>query len=925
MVKKILVSALAVALVFSCVPLSAVAIANHRNLQTISSGTPYFANLNIGDSNLLSTFSTGSYSTHTSRQGAMDWVYNRAKLEGGALVLGRLNSGNSTLSEGYIGNNLPITSVRSISITFIGSYITLYGSSDNVEFHRIETVRGAAISVTRTFSAGAEKYLYFRFANGDREMGEVKISDISISYACNPVDFTPELSDISSDTSDLKEAAAVVSANEYVPFSETASTSLIKFTTGSTYVNFNLPRTIAVSEVDRYQIRMHWNIDNAALSDGNGNAKTTAYCAFQLARNNSSKTQSTTTANYAVKGNGYVNSVTPLSNCVLKDGASEFNQLFIRLNRTIDSGYVLLDGVYLEEIDTYPTGEEPEESSSAEPASSEAPLEPLPEIDFDAMDFTNLAFLRGWGSASDGGMVTSRYSVVSDEDAGTGESRLVNLPKSNQAWHFSHLEGDMQGKTLRFDVALGSYLDDVNYHTLNFIFEHNGKFYRKDILSPSSGIISESFTGADGSSWIRVTMNFDQIAANSAKLDKEPSNIGFTSGGYASFYFDNMTFLNWTAPDYSGSTFYDVRTILGQINHGWNLGNDLDCRPNSQNYSQWVKAGRQIADMFSTEHQAGNIPVTDSIVKTIAGMGFNAIRIPVTWFPHMDENDIVSPQWLYRVKEAVDYVISRGMICIINVHHDDGTGGWLRAMDSDVATCNGMTKADINRKFAKLWRQIATFFESYDYHLLFEGHNETLDNRGNEESDYVTNNWTNPDAAELAHINELNQIFVDTVRATGGNNLKRTLICSPYAAGARDLECGGFVLPNDPLAPFEALAAEVHSYIPHSYTDSKDPELEYTPAIKSEIDAMWAIVKKYFVDEDIPVIMGEYGTRLPSPTDESRIAWMQDYIRGGQALGVKLFHWDDGGSMLFIKRNSKAYNPDVYNAAYNAAYFAMWE
>lgn len=934
MIKKTLILLLASALTLSCIPIAAVAFTNNNNLMTVGEDIPYCANLNLEDSNLTSSFSSGSYSTHTSGQGEMEWVYNRAKLDHNVVVLGRLSSGNSTMSEGYIGNNLPITSVKSISITFLGSYITLYASSDNIEFHRIETVLGGAATVTRTFSTGAGKYHYFRFASGDRDMGNVEISNITISYSCDPTDYTPELSDISSATSDLKGAATVVSAEDFAPFSETASTSLIKFTSGSTYAYFNLPKTIPVSEVDRYQIRMHWNIDYATLSDGKGTTKTTSYCAFQLGRNNSSKTQSTTTANQATKGSGYVNSATPLSDCVIKDSATEFDQIFIRINRAIDSGYVLLDGVYLEEIDSYPTGEEIEESSSEEPSvsassemstESESSLEPLLEINFDATDFTNLAFMRGWGEASDGGLVTSRFSVISNEEAGTGESRLVTLPKSNRVWHFSHLEGDMQGKTLRFDVALGNYLNDANYHTLNFVFEHNGKFYRKDVLSSSTGITSNQFIGADGESWYRVTMDFDQIASNSSPSASDPGFIGFTSGGYDSFYFDNMTFLDWTAPDYSGTTFYDVNTVLGKITHGWNLGNDLDCRPEGQNYSQWVKAGSQIADMFSTERQCGVIPVTDNTIKKIADMGFDAIRIPVTWFPHMDEDDIVSPQWLYRVKEAVDYVISRGLICIINVHHDDGTGGWLRAMDSDSATCNGMTKADINAKFVKLWRQIATFFEPYDYHLLFEGHNETLDNGGDESTDYVTKNWVNPNAAELAHINELNQLFVNAVRATGGNNLKRTLICSPYAAGARDLECGGFVLPSDPLAPFDALCAEVHSYIPHSYTDSKEPELEYTSDVKAEIDAMWAIVKQYFVDEDIPVIMGEYGTRLPGPDDESRIPWMQDYIRGGQALGVKLFHWDDSGSMLFIKRNSTAYNLAEYNAAYNAAYLAMWE
>ena len=45
------------------------------------------------------------------------------------------------------------------------------------------------------------------------------------------------------------------------------------------------------------------------------------------------------------------------------------------------------------------------------------------------------------------------------------------------------------------------------------------------------------------------------------------------------------------------------------------------------------------------------------------------------------------------------------------------------------------------------------------------------------------NEWNKPSAAGLEYVNKWNQLFVDTVRATGGNNSKRNLVVMTYAGG----------------------------------------------------------------------------------------------------------------------------------------------
>ena len=68
--------------------------------------------------------------------------------------------------------------------------------------------------------------------------------------------------------------------------------------------------------------------------------------------------------------------------------------------------------------------------------------------------------------------------------------------------------------------------------------------------------------------------------------------------------------------------------------------------------------------------------------------GFNSVRIPVTWFQHMKEDETVDEAWMNRIQEIVDYVIDNGMYCILNVHHDTGADDekvkhWIKADEAN--------------------------------------------------------------------------------------------------------------------------------------------------------------------------------------------------------------------------------------------------
>lgn len=322
-----------------------------------------------------------------------------------------------------------------------------------------------------------------------------------------------------------------------------------------------------------------------------------------------------------------------------------------------------------------------------------------------------------------------------------------------------------------------------------------------------------------------------------------PMNVSFTTK--AADVWDNMSL---TAEE-----------LVDDITFGWNLGNTLDA------FSELA-----VNDPAYYETSASN-PITEKhMLDTVKASGINAVRIPVTWFYHMDENHIVDEVWMNRVQEVVDYVIDNDMYCIINVHHDGLEHNWLKA---------SMTNYNTNKeKFRTLWQQIAERFQDYDEHLLFEGFNEVTDDNIN---------WSDTSEDGFAAINSYNQLFVDTVRATGGNNANRCLVCNTYAAASTTTALEQYQLPVDPTE--NRLIAEVHSYEPYQFCFAEYPNIT---TFSGEFSTFYNI-EKYLLSRGIPTIIGEFACYDKNNLSE-RIRWADNFTKEAAELGVKCFWWDDG-------------------------------
>jgi endoglucanase len=304
---------------------------------------------------------------------------------------------------------------------------------------------------------------------------------------------------------------------------------------------------------------------------------------------------------------------------------------------------------------------------------------------------------------------------------------------------------------------------------------------------------------------------------------------------------------------------------------GLNLYNTMEA------YGTWFDWTDDPIETFQTCW--GNPLVTADWFNAVKANGFNAVRIPVTWFPHTDENFQVTEKWMNRVEEVVKYGLDAGLYVILNVHHDTG-GEWLAADLSNID--------EISEKYVNLWTQIATRFEKYDDHLMFESYNEILDEN---------KQWVNAKGDAFIAVNQLAQTFVNTIRSLGENNQHRNLIVNTYAANGSHEMLDPFVIPTDQIP--EHLMVQVHNYDPAAFCkmtqELKDGEElpVWTEEFQNELAEELDILIEYYNANHVPIIIGEFAANDKIAEEERAkyAEFMVTYCRSN--ANISLFYWNE--------------------------------
>ncbi len=281
----------------------------------------------------------------------------------------------------------------------------------------------------------------------------------------------------------------------------------------------------------------------------------------------------------------------------------------------------------------------------------------------------------------------------------------------------------------------------------------------------------------------------------------------------------------------------EAAKIIANMTVGWNLGNTLDSQG-------------------SVETAWGNPMTTQEMIDAVAEAGFNTVRLPVTWYCRADKDLTVNEAWLARVREVVDYCYNNDMYVILNTHHETS---WH---------IPSVAKADeVEKKFVHLWQQIAEYFKDYDEHLVFEGMNEPRVVGSAAE-------WSGGIAEERQIVSRLNDAFVDTVRATGGNNATRVLLITSYGANSSRIAMYGVKVPNDPY-----VGVSIHAYTPYAFTfnTKNDYDLKvWDGSKKGDIDAVFRDINDIFLKKGVPVVLTEFGAENKTNLPGAKTIFRQD-------------------------------------------------
>lgn len=332
--------------------------------------------------------------------------------------------------------------------------------------------------------------------------------------------------------------------------------------------------------------------------------------------------------------------------------------------------------------------------------------------------------------------------------------------------------------------------------------------------------------------------------------------------------------------------------IVKEMKLGYNLGNSLDvCNAD--------RDGDGNADETSDnvdETLWGNPKVTKEQLQFVKDSGFDSVRIPVTWRDHLDEEDNIDSAWMDRVQEVVDYAYDLDMYVIVNIHHDGGGdpdfGAWVRNASTDYE--------GVEARYVKIWEQICDRFGDYGDKLIFESMNEVGFDDMSSTAAYET-------------LNKLNQKFVDTVRASGGNNGKRHLLIAGYWTDIEKTCSSLYKMPTDPE---NRCIVSVHYYTPWEFCTTTQQNEWGTEQEVSLMESKVEQMKTTFVDKGIPVIIGEYGTCLGND-EASRVKFCENFVKLCTDAGMPAYIWDDGS--LFQRADMKWQNEEMITAIKKSA------
>ncbi|WP_084708833.1 cellulase family glycosylhydrolase [Siansivirga zeaxanthinifaciens] len=330
---------------------------------------------------------------------------------------------------------------------------------------------------------------------------------------------------------------------------------------------------------------------------------------------------------------------------------------------------------------------------------------------------------------------------------------------------------------------------------------------------------------------------------------------------------------------------------------------------------------------------------TESYFQDIALAGFKTVRIPIDFFGNRTSGDtsiysknegsfasytgtaadyVVSSAYLDRVEQVINWGLNQNLVVILDFHGSTLKNEFIETFNlskaPDLYTYpNSAKRAADNEKFRAIWTQIANRFKDYTYDLVFEVINEPFFNITDIEMDVI------------------NTDIINIIRNTGSNNNDRNIIITGGSKNSFEapLQIGNSVLSLD-----DNLIATFHYYWPRAFTASasqQHSDYDWGDATdKAEIDTNFGAVKTWSQNNNIPVLVGEFGAdneggynystktygAYGGPEQASRVEYHRYLAEKSIALGFSFTAWDAGdeAGKTIYKVTDRTWVEDVKNA-----------
>ncbi len=509
-------------------------------------------------------------------------------------------------------------------------------------------------------------------------------------------------------------------------------------------------------------------------------------------------------------------------------------------------------------------------------------------------------------------LVASPDELVFESTGGTKELTLTSgvLPAvtCTDSW-VSIRQGETSGNTYKFSVTVGEYKGtDARSSNLRVIGEKQSLMIpvkqnvpKVELSVDRTSLSFNRFGGVEtftvtSSTQPAVSTDAKWIGVSAADIDSSHKTVVTVSAaanrtataGSGSITVscggEKVTVaVSGEAYSVAGSTAAALtpQMVFDAMGPGWNMGNQMDA----------------VSNGVAGETVWGNPKCTQATFDAIKAAGLKSVRICVTWAGHIGDAPAyrLDEKWLGRVEEIVGYAEKAGLVAIVNTHHDESS--W---QDISKAYNNSTQNEKVKDEIFCVWTQIASRFADKGEWLVFESFNEIQDGGWG----WSTAFRANPQA-QYKVLNEWNQVFVDAVRATGGNNATRWLGVPGYAANP-GFTIAGLVLPKD-YTDANRLMVAVHDYDPYDYTlkdplvaqwgHTADPQKRCSDRDEENVVAVFDQLKEAYLDKGIPVYLGEFGCSRHSAADLPYQEYYIEYFcKAAADRGLPMYLWDNGVS-----------------------------